>query len=208
LARLIWLSCALISERDGRLAIERLAIQSLWSISWFAMRSRARIRAEWSHLAPPRAAQALNNCCVAAVFGRDRPICLALDVGRVRNHGDDDIRLLGRLLGMGAGSSAGAREIGRHSRSAGQEHLAPIFDKLSSHGPAHDAKTDEPDLHPCVSIRFRVSPAPHAASSNDRLSARSIRLSERLSENAHRVDGPAAGKIGNLMPAGGPVRDD
>ena len=37
--------------------------------SWFAIISNALTRAEWSHAAPPLAAQALKSCCARAVAG-------------------------------------------------------------------------------------------------------------------------------------------
>ena len=47
--------------------------------------SSARTIAEWSHLAPPWAAQALNSSCAVAVFGRLMPRARALDSARLRS---------------------------------------------------------------------------------------------------------------------------
>ena len=76
-----------------------------------------------------------------------------LDVGRIRNHGDDDLSLLTDFLPVGARNSALVDQLLRRSATGVNEELVAAFHEVAGHRTPHDTETDETDL--CHVLRLQ-----------------------------------------------------
>ena len=66
------------------------------------------------------------------------------DVGRVRQHHEDDVSLLGHLTRAGADGRAG--QLGRHLAAGIDEQAVPSLEQVTRHRRTHDAQSDEAQL--------------------------------------------------------------
>ncbi|MOA07777.1 hypothetical protein D3C78_1274950 [compost metagenome] len=71
----------------------------------------------------------------------------AFDIGRIGQHEDDHVGLLGHGTGAACGRGAGLQQRFRHRAAALDEKAVAGFDEAAAHGRAHDAQADESNLH-------------------------------------------------------------
>src|SRR3984885_1476095 len=76
-----------------------------------------------------------------------------LDVRRIRDHGDDNVRLLAYFLSIGASDRALVDELLQRRAAGMNEKLMTAFQEVGGHRAPHDAETDETDL--CHVLRLQ-----------------------------------------------------